>query len=56
MRFVGHGGSVAGYNMYLVFEPESGYGVALGRNYNRGATNLGEAGNGLLEALLEAGN
>ena len=56
VRFVGHGGSVAGYNMYLVFEPESGYGVALGRNYNRGATNLGEAGNGLLEALLEAGN
>lgn len=55
VRFVGHGGSVAGYNMYLVFEPESGYGVALGRNYNRGATNLGEAGNGLLRALLEAG-
>ena len=56
VRFVGHGGSVAGYNMYLVFEPESGYGVALGRNYNRGATNLGEAGNGLLQALLEAGS
>lgn len=55
VRFVGHGGSVAGYNMYLVFEPVSGYGVALGRNYNRGATNLGEAGNGLLRALLEAG-
>ncbi|MXX67912.1 MAG: beta-lactamase family protein [Gemmatimonadales bacterium] len=55
VRFVGHGGSVAGYNMYLVFEPESGYGVALGRNYNRGATSLGEAGNGLLQALLEAG-
>ena len=54
VRFVGHGGSVAGYNMYLVFEPESGYGVALGRNYNRGATSLGEAGNGLLRALLEA--
>ena len=55
VRFVGHGGSVAGYNMYLVFEPESGYGVALGRNYNSGATSLGEAGNGLLKALLEAG-
>jgi len=55
VRFVGHGGSVAGYNMYLVFEPGSGYGVALGRNYNRGATSLGEAGNGLLKALLEAG-
>ncbi|MYC86883.1 MAG: beta-lactamase family protein [Gemmatimonadales bacterium] len=56
VRFVGHGGSVAGYNMYLVFEPESGYGVALGRNYNSGATSLGEAGNGLLRALLEAGS
>ncbi|MCY3601077.1 MAG: serine hydrolase [Gemmatimonadetes bacterium] len=56
VRFVGHGGSVAGYNMYLVFEPESGYGVALGRNYNSGATSLGEAGNGLLQALLEAGS
>ena len=54
VRFVGHGGSVAGYNMYLVFEPESGYGVALGRNYTGGTTNLGEAGNGLLRALLEA--
>ena len=40
--------------MYLVFEPESGYGVALGRNYTSGSTNLGEAGNGLLRALLEA--
>jgi len=55
VRFVGHGGSVAGYNMYLVFEPESGYGVALGRNYSSGATSLGEAGNGLLRALLETG-
>ena len=54
VRFVGHGGSVAGYNMYLVFEPESGYGVALGRNYIPGSTNLGQAGNGLLQALLEA--
>ncbi len=55
VRFVGHGGSVAGYNMYLVFEPESGYGVVLGRNYNRGATNLGEAANALLRALLGDG-
>ena len=55
VRFVGHGGSVAGYNMYLVFEPESGYGVALGRNYIPGSTSLGQAGNGLLQALLEAG-
>ncbi|WP_420633164.1 serine hydrolase domain-containing protein [Candidatus Palauibacter sp.] len=56
VRFVGHGGSVAGYNMYLVFEPESGYGVALGRNYNSGATNLGGAGDELLRALLEVGH
>ncbi|MDX1578809.1 MAG: serine hydrolase, partial [Gemmatimonadota bacterium] len=50
----GHGGSVAGYNMALVFEPESGWGVVLGRNYNRGATNLGEAARRLLTAILEA--
>ncbi len=54
VRFAGHGGSVAGYNMYLVFEPESGVGVALGRNYNSGAMSLSEWGNQLLEAILQA--
>ncbi len=55
VTFAGHGGSVAGYNAYIVFEPASGYGVVLLRNYNRGATNLGRAGDTLLQALLEAG-
>ena len=54
MTFVGHGGSVAGYNMYLVFEPKSGYGVVLGRNYNVGATVLGRAGDTLLADLLSS--
>ena len=51
---VGHGGSVAGYNAYLVFEPESGYGVVMLRNYNSGATNLGRASDLLLGELLTA--
>ena len=54
VSFVGHGGSVAGYTAYLVFEPDSGYGTVLLRNYNSGATNLGESGNALLAALLVA--
>ena len=53
VTLVGHGGSVAGYTAYLVFEPESGLGVVLLRNYNRGATNLGRAASELLIALLE---
>jgi len=56
VRFVGHGGSVAGYNMYLVFEPESAFGVALGRNYNSGAMSLSEWGDQLLRALLGEGS
>jgi len=50
--FVGHSGGVSGYNAYLVFDPETGYGVALMRNYNVGETNLGQAGNALLRDLL----
>ncbi len=38
-----HGGSVAGYNAHLLFQPESQLGVVLLRNYNRGETNLGQA-------------
>ena len=53
-KFVGHGGSVAGYNAYLVFEPESGYGVVMLRNYNSGETNLGRASVELLTDLLAA--
>ncbi len=52
-RLVGHGGSVSGYNVYMVFEPKSAIGVVILRNYNRGGTNLGEAARGLLLALLE---
>jgi CubicO group peptidase (beta-lactamase class C family) len=52
VRFVGHGGSVAGYNVNLVFEPESGWGVVMLRNYNSGHTNLGSASTTLLTQLL----
>ena len=38
-----HGGSVAGYNAHLLFQPESRLGVVLLRNYNGGETNLGQA-------------
>jgi CubicO group peptidase (beta-lactamase class C family) len=51
-RIVGHGGSVAGYTAYMVFEPESGAGVVLLRNYNQGRTNLGRSADALLEELL----
>ncbi len=51
---VGHSGSVAGYNAFLVFEPGSGIGVVLLRNYGGGKTNLGEAGRALLARLLAA--
>jgi CubicO group peptidase (beta-lactamase class C family) len=42
-RFFGHGGSVAGYNAYMVFEPQSGWGVVLLRNYNSGGNESGES-------------
>lgn len=50
-RFVGHGGSVAGYTAHLVFEPESGIGVIILRNYNSGRTNLGRVTTELLASL-----
>lgn len=50
-RAVGHGGSVAGYNAALLFDPQSQIGVVLLRNYNRGETNLGAAASRLLETL-----
>jgi CubicO group peptidase (beta-lactamase class C family) len=53
---IGHGGSVAGYNAYLVFEPESGIGVVLLRNYGGGETNLGRAARELLWRLVEIGS
>jgi CubicO group peptidase (beta-lactamase class C family) len=54
-RTVGHGGSVAGYNAYLVFHPESTIGVVMLRNYGRGNTNLGRAASALLEELVQEG-
>ena len=53
-RLVGHSGSVAGYNAYMVFEPESGLGVVLLRNYNQSEASLGAAGQELLLELLAA--
>ena len=38
-----HGGSVAGYNAHLLFQPDAQLGVVLLRNYNGGETNLGGA-------------
>jgi len=49
--FAGHGGSVAGYTAYLLFEPATGLTVVLLRNYNRGRTNLGGAARELLAGL-----
>ncbi len=49
--FAGHGGSVAGYTAYLVFEPATGLTVVLLRNYNRGQTNLGGVARELLTGL-----
>ena len=53
-RLIGHSGSVAGYNAYMLFEPESGLGVVLLRNYNQGDASLGAAGQELLVELLAA--
>ena len=50
---IGHGGSVAGYNAHLIFEPETGIGVVLLRNYGGGTTNLGGAARELLWKLVE---
>ncbi len=49
--FVGHGGSVAGYTAYLLFEPETGLTAVLLRNYNRGRTSLGGEARNLLAGL-----
>lgn len=53
-RLIGHSGSVAGYNAYMLFEPQSGLGVVLLRNYNQGEASLGAAGQELLVELLGA--
>jgi CubicO group peptidase (beta-lactamase class C family) len=53
---IGHGGSVAGYNAHLIFEPESQIGVVLLRNYGGGETSLGRAARNLLLDLVELGH
>jgi CubicO group peptidase (beta-lactamase class C family) len=52
---VGHGGSVAGYTAYMALNPESGVGVVLLRNYQRGETNLGQAAGDLIAELVGSG-
>lgn len=54
-RLIGHSGSVAGYTAFLAFEPESGVGVVLLRNYNQGTTDLGAAALALLQEMLSCG-
>ncbi len=51
---IGHGGSVAGYNANLVFDPESKIGVVIFRNYSRGKTNLGRSARALLKELVSS--
>lgn len=50
----GHSGTVAGYTSYLVFDPATRVGVVLLRSYNRGATNLGAAAQGLVMEIGSA--
>ena len=50
---IGHGGSVAGYTAYFLFDRESQYGVILMRNYNSGTTNLGLRSATLLRKLKD---
>ncbi|HSW31017.1 MAG TPA: serine hydrolase domain-containing protein [Longimicrobiales bacterium] len=54
-RLIGHTGSVAGYTAFMAFEPESGLGVVLLRNYNQGATDLGAVALALLREMLSCG-
>ncbi|MBI4538990.1 MAG: beta-lactamase family protein [Gemmatimonadetes bacterium] len=55
IKLVAHSGSLAGYNAYIAFDPESRVGVILLRNYNHGTSDLGEAASGLLLELVRAG-
>ena len=50
-KIASHGGSVAGYNAHMAFDPEIRIGVVLLRNYGRGSTNLGTAAQGLVAQL-----
>ena len=52
LHLVSHGGSVAGYNAHMVFDPVSTIGVVLLRNYNGGSVNLGRVASDLLVELV----
>lgn len=54
-RIASHGGSVSGYTANIAFDPDARIGVALLRNYARGATNLGAAAQGLVAELRALG-
>ncbi len=54
-RTIAHGGSVAGYNAYMVADPDRAVGVVLLRNYTGGSTNLGESAVALLDDLRSIG-
>ncbi|UCC25850.1 MAG: beta-lactamase family protein [Gemmatimonadales bacterium] len=55
LTLVGHGGSVAGYTAYMAVSPETGVGVVLLRNYQRGETNLGRVARDLVVELSGGG-
>lgn len=51
---IGHNGSVPGYTAQFAIEQQSGYGVILMRNYNKGSTNLEAISLKLLRELKQA--
>ena len=53
-RLAAHGGSVAGYNAYMVVDPDTRVGVVLLRNYTGGRTNLGALAQSALADLSTA--
>jgi len=53
-RLAAHGGSVAGYNAYMVVDPDTRVGVVLLRNYTGGRTNLGALAQSVLAELSTA--
>lgn len=53
-RLAAHGGSVAGYNAYMVVDPDTRVGVVLLRNYTGGRTNLGALAQSALAELSTA--
>jgi len=50
--WISHGGSVAGYNAYLLFQPDTQLSIVLLRNYSGGVTDLGRVARNLGDKLL----